>query len=320
MRLSTSSRHVGCGHAILGDQMGDFKFGKNAHAPRAAASQEADLVILVTFERSALQAADFDRTVARMRDIGFAHIPPQTHAGAHGGGVRERGRIAPYRSFRMANGEKRYQWPDRGRRLDFEFRRDRSASPHIDMWAGFRDPKSAFKIIRGEDIVVIDKDDQGRPGVRDAALAGIGDAKPLFANVSRQGMPRQIPLVGQGLVRRIIDDEQFPLLRGNGLRPQGPEDALQIGLARIMGAKHDRRLDPSTGVLSHIGHPSLRRPVVRLHQRVMIFEPRTSTSILVRKKQSSASFGWQTTGSFSLNEVFRTIGIPVNSRNSLISW
>ena len=42
--------------------------------------------------------------------------------------------------------------------------------------------------------------------------------------------------------------------------------------------------------------------------------PSTSTSIFVRKKQSSASSGRQTTGSFSLNEVFSTIGTPVNSR------
>jgi hypothetical protein len=46
--------------------------------------------------------------------------------------------------------------------------------------------------------------------------------------------------------------------------------------------------------------------------------PMTSVSILVRKKQSNASSGLQTTGSFSLNEVFNTIGTPVNSRKLVI--
>jgi hypothetical protein len=39
----------------------------------------------------------------------------------------------------------------------------------------------------------------------------------------------------------------------------------------------------------------------------------------VRRKQSNASTGLQTTGSFSLNEVFSTIGTPVRSRKASIS-
>lgn len=53
--------------------------------------------------------------------------------------------------------------------------------------------------------------------------------------------------------------------------------------------------------------------------RLTTHPPITSTSIFVRKKQSSASSGRHTTGSFSLNEVFSTIGTPVKSRNALIS-
>src|SRR6266568_3692395 len=49
--------------------------------------------------------------------------------------------------------------------------------------------------------------------------------------------------------------------------------------------------------------------------------PSTNTSIVVRKKQSSASCGLQTTGSFSLKEVFSTIGIPVSARKlSIKKW
>ena len=53
--------------------------------------------------------------------------------------------------------------------------------------------------------------------------------------------------------------------------------------------------------------------------RTRIVLPITKTSILVRRKQSSASSGRQTTGSFSLNEVLSTIGTPVRSRKLSIS-
>ena len=53
--------------------------------------------------------------------------------------------------------------------------------------------------------------------------------------------------------------------------------------------------------------------------RTRIVLPSTITSILVRKKQSSASAGLHTMGSFSLKEVLRTIGTPVSSRNASIS-
>lgn len=54
-------------------------------------------------------------------------------------------------------------------------------------------------------------------------------------------------------------------------------------------------------------------------QRRTTQSPMTRTSILVRRKQSSASSGRHTTGSFSLNDVFRTIGTPVMSLNLEIS-
>jgi hypothetical protein len=47
--------------------------------------------------------------------------------------------------------------------------------------------------------------------------------------------------------------------------------------------------------------------------------PITSRSIFVLKKQSNASLGLQTTGSFSLNDVFSTIGMPVRARKLSIS-
>ncbi len=45
----------------------------------------------------------------------------------------------------------------------------------------------------------------------------------------------------------------------------------------------------------------------------------TSTSILVRRKQSSASSGRSTIGSFSLNDVLRSTGTPVSSPNRWMS-
>ena len=54
-------------------------------------------------------------------------------------------------------------------------------------------------------------------------------------------------------------------------------------------------------------------------RRSKIASPITSTSIRVRRKQSSASFGSHTTGSFSLNEVLSTIGTAVSSRKAAMS-
>src|SRR5439155_26528117 len=48
--------------------------------------------------------------------------------------------------------------------------------------------------------------------------------------------------------------------------------------------------------------------------------PRYNTSIRVFTKQSIASPGVHTLGSFSLNEVFSTTGTPLSSWKSEISW
>ena len=55
----------------------------------------------------------------------------------------------------------------------------------------------------------------------------------------------------------------------------------------------------------------------RDHRSIKV-SPRTRTSILVRRKQSIASSGLQTTGSFSLKLVLSTMGTPVRSRNDCI--
>src|SRR5947208_3282607 len=53
------------------------------------------------------------------------------------------------------------------------------------------------------------------------------------------------------------------------------------------------------------------------HRSIKVY-PRTSTSILVRSKQSIASSGLHTTGSFSLKLVLSTIGTPVMALNASI--
>ena len=53
--------------------------------------------------------------------------------------------------------------------------------------------------------------------------------------------------------------------------------------------------------------------------RAIITLPKTNLSILVLRKQSNASSGLQTTGSFSLKDVLSSIGIPVSSRKLSIN-
>src|SRR5262249_55144662 len=47
--------------------------------------------------------------------------------------------------------------------------------------------------------------------------------------------------------------------------------------------------------------------------------PSTRTSIFVRRKQTNASSGLHMNGSFALNEVFSSMGTPVNFLNASIS-
>jgi hypothetical protein len=69
---------------------------------------------------------------------------------------------------------------------------------------------------------------------------------------------------------------------------------------------------PQAAELQQQAHPSTAR-------RCRIVSPITNTSIRVRRKQSSASLGSHTTGSFSLNEVLSTIGTPVSSPKAAMS-
>src|SRR3954464_9880751 len=57
-----------------------------------------------------------------------------------------------------------------------------------------------------------------------------------------------------------------------------------------------------------------------LHARVRVCRPMTSTSMWVRRKQSSASAGRSTIGSFSLKDVFSSMGTPLTRSNALIRF
>ena len=103
--------------------------------------------------------------------------------------------------------------------------------------------------------------------------------------------------------------------------------------ARRLACKHQTRAQASAGSGEIGGQPTItlsegaqsavgRRmlvPCLTAYWRTRILLPSTKTSILVRKKQSSASAGLQTMGSFSLKEVLRTIGTSVSWRNASIS-
>ena len=84
-----------------------------------------------------------------------------------------------------------------------------------------------------------------------------------------------------------------------------------------------RQLRRQLGRVSHVkpGVSSITR--TSAHQspqrRLITVDPMTMRSILVRRKQSSASAGVLTIGSFSLNEVLSTSGTPVMRSNSEIN-
>src|SRR5471030_764025 len=77
--------------------------------------------------------------------------------------------------------------------------------------------------------------------------------------------------------------------------------------------------EPSASKASHRRGKFGKAQRVMPNQRVINVSPSTSTSILVRRKQSIASSALHTTGSFSLKLVLSTAGTPVMSRNAEIS-
>ena len=76
------------------------------------------------------------------------------------------------------------------------------------------------------------------------------------------------------------------------------------------------------------GHEhAFRSQVHSVHQfiqsttgRSTTWRPMTSTSMCVRRKQSRASCGRSTMGSFSLNDVFSSIGTPLTRSNALMRF
>ena len=80
-----------------------------------------------------------------------------------------------------------------------------------------------------------------------------------------------------------------------------------------------RQVAPHPPQIESGGFPGGLKSIAALPRRAMITLPRTNLSIFVLRKQSNASSGLQTTGSFSLKDVLRTIGMPVRSRKLSIN-
>src|SRR5207245_11702147 len=89
---------------------------------------------------------------------------------------------------------------------------------------------------------------------------------------------------------------------------RGDGAAFCLHVVKVLAQCEQARLGREIAAL--VAHAIPVRETMRL--------PSTRTSIRVRRKQSSASSGLQTTGSFSLNEVLRTMGTPVRSRKASI--
>src|SRR5712692_6860729 len=140
-----------------------------------------------------------------------------------------------------------------------------------------------------------------------------------FAGVERAVVPLleldRIRSAARGLGEELLRLLQRPLMVVADLG-----DHVAVGVVRDPDAV-DRQLSPFhgrkpssaalTGWRAAAGAPAPERRTTRF--------PRTSTSIRVFAKVSSACFGDITIGSFSLNEVFRRMGTPVSFSNSLIS-
>src|SRR5262245_31468402 len=102
-------------------------------------------------------------------------------------------------------------------------------------------------------------------------------------------------------------EAMYPDLRGANRRIiTSPKQATAVNFGSVTIWYRDMLEWRKIGVPARVS-----ASVFQCATRSMNQVPSTSTSILVRKKQSNASSGRQTTGSFSLNDVFSTMGIEV---------
>jgi hypothetical protein len=101
--------------------------------------------------------------------------------------------------------------------------------------------------------------------------------------------------------QQLLRAAQFPKLRLNPASPQPCGVRSSLATKREMSRCHTER------------HSNKISTTDQLPFLDITVSPSTRISIRVRRKQSSASSGWQTTGSFSLNDVLSSIGTPVRS-------
>jgi CBS domain-containing protein len=120
------------------------------------------------------------------------------------------------------------------------------------------------------------------------------------------------------LVKERLDWAVFRVMNEDGprLNPQRPiRDAIDLFLATKAGAIPvvEEGSGQLVGILSNLDVLRAARDLFSSQNG-----PMANASICVRSKHATASDGRCTMGSFSLNEVFRITGMPVNSLNRLI--
>jgi hypothetical protein len=81
------------------------------------------------------------------------------------------------------------------------------------------------EVIGGEEVVVIDVDEEIAAAFAETAPAGLGEAQFGFDDDAARGMPGEIEGAGERRAGEVVDEEQFPLIERQGLLPKRLECA-----------------------------------------------------------------------------------------------
>ena len=93
-----------------------------------------------------------------------------------------------------------------------------------------------------EDVVVVDEDQEFAAGFDDAAQAGAGEAEAHFGDDASIRVGLENFVGGKGGRGGVVDDEQFPLREGQGLRGETGEGARETTGVRVVRAEDDGEL------------------------------------------------------------------------------
>src|SRR5688572_13669927 len=123
----------------------------------------------------------------------------------------------------------------RRRHLKFGFKPPRTERAQKGI--SLRQGHGSLEVVWIEDVVIVDKHQEGSSRLRNPTQASEGQSHLLFADMSSLWMPGNVPVICNRIPGGIVDDQQLPLFHRQGLFLQSTQGAAQIVGPRVVCAE-----------------------------------------------------------------------------------